>query len=1062
MSANAAAAAMLAGPMPMLHVPLKSTDEVEWAQAISAYIQEAYADDPEKYKDAIQTLYKLRQDVRGVGSDATGRDLLLRYYGQLELLDLRFPVDEQHVKVVFTWHDAYNAKATSQHSIAYEKACVIFNIGAALSHMAASAPRIDPDGVKRAYHNFQIAAGIFQFINDNFLHAPSTDLSREVVKALSSLMLAQAQEVFLEKTLADKKRSNVVVKLTAALANMYSSLNDAVVGDEKLKNYFDSNRYLQTMIQAKAKYFVAFSQYQKGLQCEADGKHGECVSRLTLAEKEAKEAFKLAGNFNSSFNNSTTVTAADAGTAIFENAKTLQANVTDQKAKAIKDNDIIYHETIPNADTLSALEKLVAPKLLGFADIFPGGAQDLQRLVGPDIFASLIPLAVHEKASMYSEEKAKILRVQSEALDTVETEVTSALESMGLPAALEKFRNSVSDASKHAEPPRRVLDAAREVAYDESNAQTAALVSTLEGARSRDTRELDELTMELDREHQECEAQRSQFGALWTQSASSAADEKLRAAIRSHRQAYEQASSSDTMLLSKIRELQSDIDVLKAGPDAVAQFYAEQVANAASGIQGASSRAAAPAASLLDIEPTETEKPLSAIVQQLTDHIASLHKLKKERQAIYANLKEKVHADDISDLLVLNKKNNADKFLFETELQKFAPSITSINGNIETTRQRVIAISSIWSALQSHKDASNIRVASSVIERKMSELTNRLIESGKVYLDVKNGLRKGIDFYLDLSSAVEETKKAVTSYRAERTRERQRLVTTLESTRAEREQRLLREQLARLQMGTSSSPAPAFSPTPASPASVPFSPTGPQRSFSQEQPLQPQHTGSYYQPPPTQYTSLPRQSTAPPLTSSAPSAPYIPPRPVAAAPSPAPYAPTYAQPQPPYGYAAPPPAQSSYTTQPPAVAPQYTGAPPYAHPPQQAPPSMLPQQPQASAYHHYAPAQPYSPPQGYAPPVAAAQHAPPPANQWGTAPQPYAAYQAAPQQQQPVYGQPPPQGYYQQPAAYRAPPPPQQQQPYYGQQYGQPAPQQYSHQPPQQPQQSGHQASLLD
>jgi hypothetical protein len=33
-----------------------------------------------------------------------GEDLLYRYYGQLELLDLRFPVDENHIKVSFTWY----------------------------------------------------------------------------------------------------------------------------------------------------------------------------------------------------------------------------------------------------------------------------------------------------------------------------------------------------------------------------------------------------------------------------------------------------------------------------------------------------------------------------------------------------------------------------------------------------------------------------------------------------------------------------------------------------------------------------------------------------------------------------------------------------------------------------------------------------------------------------------------------------------------------------------------------------------------------------------------------
>lgn len=67
------------------------------------YIARTYGD-PEKYNEECATLNRLRQDMRGAGKDsAAGRDLLYRYYGQLELLDLRFPVEERGVRVAFTW-----------------------------------------------------------------------------------------------------------------------------------------------------------------------------------------------------------------------------------------------------------------------------------------------------------------------------------------------------------------------------------------------------------------------------------------------------------------------------------------------------------------------------------------------------------------------------------------------------------------------------------------------------------------------------------------------------------------------------------------------------------------------------------------------------------------------------------------------------------------------------------------------------------------------------------------------------------------------------------------------
>lgn len=90
---------------PMLSAPLKQTNEIDWIQPLKGYIRQTYGDDPEQYAEECATLNRLRQDMRGAGKDsAAGRDLLYRYYGQLELLDLRFPVDENHIKISFTWY----------------------------------------------------------------------------------------------------------------------------------------------------------------------------------------------------------------------------------------------------------------------------------------------------------------------------------------------------------------------------------------------------------------------------------------------------------------------------------------------------------------------------------------------------------------------------------------------------------------------------------------------------------------------------------------------------------------------------------------------------------------------------------------------------------------------------------------------------------------------------------------------------------------------------------------------------------------------------------------------
>ena len=164
------------------------------------------------------------------------RDLLYKYFGQLELLELRFA----EIRVNFPWHDAFTNKLTTQTSLAFEKASIIFQIAATHSAIAAAANRSDPEGLKRAFHYFRTSAGMLTYINDNFLHAPSTDLSREVVKFLVCIMIAQATEAFYEKCVDEKKASGLVAKVANQGAALYAGLCEEVK-EFMGKGIFDRN-----------------------------------------------------------------------------------------------------------------------------------------------------------------------------------------------------------------------------------------------------------------------------------------------------------------------------------------------------------------------------------------------------------------------------------------------------------------------------------------------------------------------------------------------------------------------------------------------------------------------------------------------------------------------------------------------------------------------------------------------------------------------------------------------------------------------------------------------------
>lgn len=142
--------------------------------------------------------------------------------------------------MTFPWRDAFTNKLITQTSLAYEKASIIFQIAATHSAIATMQTRFDPEGVKRAFHYYRTAAGMLTYINENFLHAPSTDLSREVVKYLIDIMLAQAHEVFFEKCRDEKKTPGLIAKVVAHTAALYSALVENVK-EFQGKKIFDNN-----------------------------------------------------------------------------------------------------------------------------------------------------------------------------------------------------------------------------------------------------------------------------------------------------------------------------------------------------------------------------------------------------------------------------------------------------------------------------------------------------------------------------------------------------------------------------------------------------------------------------------------------------------------------------------------------------------------------------------------------------------------------------------------------------------------------------------------------------
>ncbi|KEY70903.1 hypothetical protein S7711_00745 [Stachybotrys chartarum IBT 7711] len=839
---------------PMISVPLKATNEIDWVAPLKAYIRDTYGDDPERYAEECATLNRLRQDMRGAGKESTsGRDMLYRYYGQLELLDLRFPVDEQHIKISFTWFDAFTHKPTAQYSLAFEKASIIFNISAVLSCYAAFQNRAEESALKTAYHSFQASAGMFTYINENFLHAPSSDLSRETVKTLIHLMLAQAQEVFLEKQVADQKKIGLLAKLAAQAGYLYTQ---ALEGVQENVNKAIFEKVWLLMAQIKSSLFNSIAQYYQAQADDEGNQHGVAVARLQVAEGLAKEADRLARNFPSSVPSSSNL-SAECGGILQEITKRHHTTVQEKLTEMAKDNDYIYHQTVPAEASLAPISKLPASKPIPVSELYAG--QDIQRITGPDLFAKIVPLAVTESASLYDEEKAKLVRAETEKVDTANGEMDASLDYLRLPGALqvlkggfdqdilpdEDFRQWCDDVANHENPVE---------IFDFLKKEKASIVSILDNS-----------SRNLDMEESVCEKMRSKYENEWTQQPSSRLTTTLRGDIRNYREALEEAARSDNQLVAKLRQNDHEFDEMRVANQSgeVDALFQRAVAQARA--RGGESLSPAAETNLLDADFGEGGPSVVDQINKVEEILKKLQLIKRERNQILKDLKEKVHNDDISQILILNKKSisNYENQLFEQELEKFRPHQTRL---LQANHKQSALMKELTSTFNDLLQDKRVRAEQSKYEtssRQRSSVINKYKRAYQEFLDLEAGLQSAKNWYAEMRETVQSLEKNVDAFVNNRRSEGGQLLNQIEQERAagksgpgqaEMERERLRGLMERMSMDSGKPPSQPSSgrPTPAPIFQQGQAPRYPQTNFQ-----------GHYQvpssPPPTQ-PNMPQQN----------------------------------------------------------------------------------------------------------------------------------------------------------------------------------------------------------
>lgn len=232
--------------------------------------------------------------------------------------------------------------------------------------------------------------------------------------------------------------------------------------------------------------------------------------------------------------------SSDTGSSLVETLTKYATLIEEKIAEFLKDNDFIYHQPIPSEAALTTVSKLPAAKAISVSELYQG--QDIHKIIGPDIFQKIVPMSVTESASLYDEEKAKMVRAESERAEIANVEMTASLDYLKLPGSLNVLKGG---AEQDLEVDEEFRNWCHELAGHVPFTHTFADLVT---ERQTLTVSLDHMLKQLDTEESLCEKMRAKYGADWDQVPSSRLTSTLKSDIRAHRAAIDEAGGIDVQL----------------------------------------------------------------------------------------------------------------------------------------------------------------------------------------------------------------------------------------------------------------------------------------------------------------------------------------------------------------------------------------------------------------------------------------------------------------------------------------------------------------------------------
>ncbi|XP_023224136.1 tyrosine-protein phosphatase non-receptor type 23-like [Centruroides sculpturatus] len=552
--------------------------------------------------------------------------------------------------------------------------------------------------MKIACTHFQCAAWAFQHIRENYAMPKGCDMSHDLLTFYINVMLAQAQECILEKSMLDSRKSPIIAKVAAqvveyyqtALATLLSGSSSVesgcilhIVGSKIFKSW-------KKFVEFKISYYGSISHLYMGNQAEEQQKMGDRVAWYQSAFDKLEEAIKI----------SKTMERDDLNEAL-----SFTMDVIGNKQNiAKKENDFVYHEKVPAIESLPEVKGASLVKGIPFSPTDPD-------VSGPDIFARLVPIEAHEASSMYSEEKAKILRTISAKVEDKDQELMTYLSSLQLDS------NLLSPQTDQI--PQELLEkcaamSVRQSAIDDLSSLLKSLMEVSQEVEDSLKQTYDILKQDEQKEqlHQESFGKRAPSMIIV----------ELTKECSRYQEAHKRAEESNTTL-QKVFNLHINNLKLLTGP-------MEEL------------KASLPSVSSMEISNDD------GVVKELKRLLVKVEEMRRQRQMLETQLRNALQSDDITTQLVMKDRKNDLQSVFEDELKKH-------NQQVALLEQNLVAQDNILHALtQANARYANIRKATTEILNRREAMISSLINSYEAYEELLAKAQKGLEFYHKLQTNV--------------------------------------------------------------------------------------------------------------------------------------------------------------------------------------------------------------------------------------------------------------------------------------------------------------------